>query len=72
MNSLETAARLMITLGIILLISGVLLYAAGKFGLRLPGDILIKRENSVFYFPIVTCIVISLILTIILNIFGRR
>lgn len=72
MNGLETAARLIITLGIILLISGVLLYILSKFGLRLPGDIFIQRENSVFYFPAVTCIVISVVLTIILNIFGRR
>ena len=38
---------------------------------RLPGDIRIERGNSAFYFPIVTCIVISIVLTLLLSLFRR-
>jgi hypothetical protein len=38
---------------------------------RLPGDIRIERDGSAFYFPIVTCIVISLVLSLIMSIFRR-
>lgn len=38
---------------------------------RLPGDIMIKKGNATFYFPVVTCIVISIILSIIFHFFGR-
>jgi DUF2905 family protein len=39
---------------------------------RLPGDIHIEREHFAFHFPIVTCLIASLLLTILLNIFLRR
>jgi len=39
---------------------------------RLPGDILIQRGNTVFYFPIVTSLLLSLILTLLLTLFFRR
>lgn len=38
---------------------------------KLPGDILIKKGNATFYFPIVTCIVISIVLSVIFHFFGR-
>ncbi len=38
---------------------------------RLPGDIVIKKGNTLFYFPVVTCIVISIVLSIIFHFFGR-
>ncbi len=38
---------------------------------RLPGDIRIERGNSVFYFPIVTCIILSIVLSLIFSIFRR-
>ena len=38
---------------------------------RLPGDIVIQRERGSFYFPIVTCIVVSLLLTLVLSVFRR-
>jgi Protein of unknown function (DUF2905) len=53
--------------GVILFLLGLLWQTGGKFfplG-RLPGDIVIEKENVKFYFPIVTCIVISVILTLI-------
>jgi hypothetical protein len=42
-----------------------------KWLARLPGDIRIEREHSVFYFPIVTCIVLSILLSLLLSIFRR-
>ncbi len=60
--------------GIILLLIGGGVYLAAKFGIplgRLPGDIRIEGKNGSFYFPVVTSILISMILTIILNIIIR-
>jgi hypothetical protein len=62
------------------MIAGVILFAAGAALLllgkilplgRLPGDILWQRGNFSFYFPVVTCIVLSLLLTLLLNLFPR-
>ncbi len=39
---------------------------------RLPGDIVIRGKNSVFYFPIVTCLLLSAILTLVMWLFRRR
>jgi len=66
-------------MGRILVISGVLLVAAGlawpllsRLGLgRLPGDIAIQGEQGGFYFPIVTCIVISAVLSLIFWLMGK-
>jgi len=65
--------RLLILWGVVLILVGLLLTVMPQipFMGRLPGDIVIKRENFQFYFPIVTCIVISLILTFLLNLFRR-
>jgi len=57
-------SRSLIVIGIVLIVAGL----AMRFGLplgKLPGDIVIQRGNSTFYFPIVTCIVVSVILSII-------
>jgi hypothetical protein len=66
-------------MGRILVIAGILLVAAGllwpylaRLGLgRLPGDIAIRGEHGGFYFPIVTCLVISLVLTLIFWLAGK-
>ncbi|GLJ03610.1 MULTISPECIES: DUF2905 domain-containing protein [Bacillus] len=58
----------------ILMILGGVLFAVGLvFQLvgKLPGDIFVKKGNVTFFFPVITCIVISIVLTILLNIFGR-
>jgi len=56
--------RVLITLGILMILAGALWPWIVKIGLgRLPGDIIIKRDNFQFYFPITTCILISAILT---------
>ncbi|MFC0561829.1 DUF2905 domain-containing protein [Halalkalibacter alkalisediminis] len=65
--------KILIAIGIFLVLIGVISLVVGKFiplG-KLPGDILIKRENSTFYFPIVTSIVISIVLSLLFFIIGR-
>ena len=68
--------RLLILAGVILLVVGVALTFSDRISfLRLgwlPGDIVYRRGNFTFYFPLVTSIVLSLILTILLWLFGRR
>jgi DUF2905 family protein len=59
--------RALIAIGAIILLAGLLWPWLSKLGLgRLPGDIRIESENSVFYFPIMTCIVISVVLSLVL------
>ena len=67
--------KLLLIVGLLLALLGLLLsYAPGLlswFG-HLPGDIRIERENGSFYFPITSMIVISIVLTVIVNLFFRR
>ena len=59
-------ARFLIVLGAVLILVGLLMPWLGKLGLgRLPGDIVIERENFSFYFPITTSILLSLLLSAI-------
>jgi uncharacterized protein HemY len=59
--------RLLIVFGGILLFAGVVLTVAGKLGLgKLPGDIVYRRGNFSFYFPLMTSILLSLILFLLL------
>jgi hypothetical protein len=74
MMAIESIGRSLIFFGIILIVVGAVLVLFGKvpwFG-RLPGDIIIKREGFTFYFPVVTMILLSIALTILFNIIGRR
>lgn len=65
--------RILLVVGIVLVVVGGLAALGIRlpFG-RLPGDIAIEGERGAFYFPIVTMIVISVVLTILLNLFVRR
>lgn len=57
-----------------LVVGGVLLIVSGlfiKFVGKLPGDIVVKKENMTFYFPIVTCIVLSILFSLIFSIIGK-
>ncbi|WP_088102631.1 DUF2905 domain-containing protein [Halalkalibacter urbisdiaboli] len=70
MNSLP---KLLIGIGIVCIVIGVIWQIGGRFlplG-KLPGDLLIKRENATFYFPIMTSIVLSVVLSLIFFIIGR-
>lgn len=63
--------KLLIYLGLIMVVVGILIHFGGKFlplG-RLPGDIHYQSGNSSFHFPIVSCILISIVLNIILRLF---
>jgi hypothetical protein len=71
---MENIARYLVIGGIILILLGGGVYLASKFGLplgRLPGDIRIEGENGSFYFPVTTSILISVILTVVLNLIAR-
>ena len=62
--------KMLIILGIIILAVGILYPYIKKIGLgQLPGDLVFKSENSTLFFPIVTCIIISVVLTILFNLF---
>jgi hypothetical protein len=63
-------ARWLIIAGLILVGVGLLIKLGVPIG-RLPGDIVIKRDGSTFYFPIVTCIVVSVVLSLIAAVFRR-
>lgn len=66
--------RTLIIIGAVIVIAGLILTFAPKvpFLGRLPGDIYIKRDNFVLYFPLATSIIISIILSLILYFFTRR
>jgi hypothetical protein len=73
-QSMETIARYLMLGGIALFLLGGGIYLAAKFGVplgRLPGDIRIEGENGSFYFPITSSILVSVILTILLNVIAR-
>jgi hypothetical protein len=66
------ASRLLIILGVVLVAIGLLWPLINKLGLgRLPGDIVIRRDHVVFYAPITTCLIISVILSLIVWAFTR-
>ena len=65
-------SRTLIIIGLICVAAGLLWPFIGKLGLgRLPGDIYIERPNYSFYFPIVTSLVISIIVSVILWLVNR-
>ena len=72
MTGLDSLGRMLIIGGIVIAVVGLLLLLFNRLGLgRLPGDIFIQRENVTFYFPLVTMLIISILLSVILNIFRR-
>jgi hypothetical protein len=71
---METFAKYLVIGGIILILIGGGVYLAAKFGIplgRLPGDIRMEGENGSFYFPITSSILISIILSIVINLISR-
>jgi len=65
--------KLLVVVGAAILLVGILLWSgsgAGWIG-RLPGDIRIEREHWAFYFPIVTCLILSLLLSLLFALFRR-
>jgi heme/copper-type cytochrome/quinol oxidase subunit 2 len=61
----------LIFIGLGVLVLGVIVWAVTKMGVpfgKMPGDITVEKGHSIFYFPIVTSLVVSLILTILINV----
>ena len=71
---MDSLARVLIVFGVVLALLGGLFLLAGKIPFlgRLPGDIIIRRENWSFYFPLTTSILLSILLTLLFSLFGRR
>ena len=71
MGEMSSLGRILIGIGILCILVGVVLVVLERFvhfG-RLPGDIFVRGEHGTFYFPVVSCILISIILSVILNLF---
>jgi hypothetical protein len=65
--------KFVVVIGVDITLVGLVMWSgfAPKWLGRLPGDIRIEREHSAFYFPIVTCIILSIVLSLLLSIFRR-
>jgi hypothetical protein len=63
-------SRILITAGIVLVIAGLMVRFGVPLG-RLPGDIVIQRGGGTFYFPIVTCLLVSVVLSLVALILKR-
>ena len=65
-------SRFLIVLGLVILALGLLWPFLARLGLgRLPGDIVIQRGNFSFYFPLATCIIVSVLLSVVFWLFNR-
>jgi hypothetical protein len=65
-------SRFLIVLGLVILALGLLWPLLARLGLgRLPGDIVIQRGNFSFYFPLATCIIVSMLLSVVFWLFNR-
>lgn len=74
MNPWESISRLLLVGGVILLFLGAVAFLLSRSGVsgRLPGDIFIEKGNFTFFFPVITCIMLSIVLTVVVNVFFRR
>jgi Protein of unknown function (DUF2905) len=65
-------ARFLIVLGLAILVAGLLWPYLSRIGLgRLPGDIVIERDNVTFYFPLMTCLLVSVLLSLVFWVVNR-
>jgi len=67
--------RTLILIGLALVVLGVIVTLGERLPIRLgrlPGDIVIRGKNSTFYFPLVTCLILSVVLTLVSWLFSRR
>jgi Protein of unknown function (DUF2905) len=73
LSTVRELGKFVIVVGVIMTLVGLVMWSgfAPKWLGRLPGDIRIERGNSAFYFPIVTCIILSILLSLLLSIFRR-
>lgn len=69
----DQMGRMFVILGVLLALIGLVVMFAGRLGVgRLPGDIIYRRGNFTFYFPLASSIILSIILTALLFLFRRR
>ena len=73
MLGFEGIGKILIIVGVVIAVLGVLLAFGGRmpFVGKLPGDILIRKDGITFYFPIITFLLLSVILTVIINLILR-
>jgi uncharacterized protein HemY len=73
MNPFFTLGKVLIVIGLVIAGIGIVLLLSPKVPWigKLPGDILIKKDNFRFYFPLTTCIIVSLILTLLFYLFRK-
>ena len=74
MTPFASMGKMIVIIGMLLVILGGVLLLLGKIpGVgKLPGDIFVQKGNFTFYFPVVTSILLSILLTFVLNLFFRR
>lgn len=73
MLELASLGKIIVAVGVAIVLIGVAVMVAARVpGVgRLPGDLLIQRDGITFYFPILSCLILSIILTIIANVVAR-
>lgn len=71
---MQVTGKFLVMIGVVLVLLGGVFMLAGKVPWigRLPGDIVIRRESFTFYFPVTTCILISVILSVVFYFLSRR
>jgi hypothetical protein len=72
--SVSDVGKILVAFGLLIALTGVVLVLVGRVPWigRLPGDIHIQRGNFTFYFPLATSLLLSVVLTLVLYIVGRR
>lgn len=70
---MQEFGKVLVVLGLVIALVGVVLWKFGGFGPlgRLPGDISVQKENFSFHFPIVTCLLLSFVLTLVMWLLRR-
>lgn len=73
-EGVQHIGKVLIAAGAVLALIGLVMVLSGRIPWlgKLPGDILIERKNFTVYFPLATCILISILLTLLFWLFGRR
>jgi len=72
--AVESLGKTLILIGVVAIAIGAVLFLFGRVTWigRLPGDIVIRRGNFTFYFPVVTMLLLSVVLTVLFNLIGRK
>jgi hypothetical protein len=73
LSAVRELGKFVVVIGVVVTLVGLVMWSgfAPKWLGRLPGDIRIERGHSAFYFPIVTCIILSIVLSLLLSLFRR-